>query len=209
MVGADDPPAYAELQVTTNFSFLCGGSHPHELVFAAAEQGLAAIAVADRNTLAGVVRAHLAAKERGLELIVGARLDLQDAPSLLCFPTDRQAYGRLARLLSIGQARAEKGACILYLDDVAGYGEGQIFIALAPSDWDWHEALRLAPRSQAACGPDEATVIAFDADVRTLQQSEKAQGGRCGRELRSRSRSPEKSPCNGTALSCRRASLSR
>ena len=119
MFGGSNTPAYAELQVTTNFSFLRGGSHPHELVVAAAEQGLAAIAVADRNTLAGVVRAHLAAKECGLKLIVGARLDLEDAPSLLCFPTDRQAYGRLARLLSLGQSRAEKGACHLYLDDVA------------------------------------------------------------------------------------------
>ena len=134
MFGADDTKAYAELQVTTNFSFLRGGSHPHELVVAAAAQGLAAIAIADRNTLAGVVRAHLAAKEHGLKLIVGARLDLQDAPSLLCFPTDRQAYGRLARLLSLGQGRAEKGACILYLEDVATHAEGQIFIALAAAE---------------------------------------------------------------------------
>ncbi len=76
-------PQYAELQVTTNFSFLRGGSHGEELVAQAKALGLAAIAVADRNTLAGVVRAHVAAKEVGLRLIVGARLDLQDAPSLL------------------------------------------------------------------------------------------------------------------------------
>ena len=131
------PPRYAELQVTTNFSFLRGASHGEELVAQAHALGLAAIAVTDRNTLSGVVRAHLAAKELGLKLIVGARLDLQDAPSLLCLPRDRQAYGRLSRLLSLGQRRAKKGACTLYLDDVAQHAEGQIFIALAPDDWDW------------------------------------------------------------------------
>ena len=130
-------PGYAELQVTTNFSFLRGGSHPHELVVEAARQGLTALGIADRNTLAGVVRAHLAAKELDLKIIVGARLDLQDAPSLLCFPTDRDAYGRLSRLLSLGQGRADKGECILYLDDVAAHADGQIFIALPPQNWDW------------------------------------------------------------------------
>ncbi|HEY8245930.1 MAG TPA: PHP domain-containing protein, partial [Hyphomicrobium sp.] len=90
-------PRYAELQVTTNFSFLRGASHGEELVAQAHALGLAALAVTDRNTLAGVVRAHLAAKELGLKLIVGARLDLKDAPSVLCLPRDRQAYGRLSR----------------------------------------------------------------------------------------------------------------
>ncbi|MGI9524464.1 MAG: error-prone DNA polymerase [Hyphomicrobiaceae bacterium] len=135
-------PKYAELQVITNFSFLRGGSHPHELIVAAAEKGLSAIAVADRNTLAGAVRAHIAAKEVGIKLIVGARLDLQDAPSLLCFPTDRQAYGRLSRLLSLGQGRAEKGNCHLYLKDVADHREGQIFVVLPSKDWNWHEVLQ-------------------------------------------------------------------
>ena len=131
------PPRYAELQVTTNFSFLRGASHGEELVAQAQALGLVALAVTDRNTLSGVVRAHIAAKELGLKLIVGARLDLMDAPSLLCLPRDRQAYGRLSRLLSLGQMRAKKGACTLYLDDVAQHAEGQIFIALAPDDWDW------------------------------------------------------------------------
>ncbi|MGZ5824080.1 MAG: PHP domain-containing protein, partial [Hyphomicrobium sp.] len=133
-------PRYAELQVTTNFSFLRGASHGEELVAQAKALGLDAIAVTDRNTLAGVVRAHLAAKEVGLRLIIGARLDLQDGPSLLCLPRDRAAYGRLSRLLSLGQMRAEKGQCTLYLDDVASHAEGQIFIALAPDNWDWREA---------------------------------------------------------------------
>jgi error-prone DNA polymerase len=127
-------PRYAELDVTTNFSFLRGGSHPEELVATAKALGLEAIAVTDVNTLAGVVRAHLAAKEvGGIKFIVGVRLDLKDTPSLLAYPRDRAAYGRLCRLLTLGQRRAEKGECILYLDDVAAHAEGLIFIAL-PSD---------------------------------------------------------------------------
>ncbi len=118
---------YAELQVTTNFSFLRGASHGEELVAQAKALGLEAIAIADRNTLAGVVRAHVAAKEAGLRLVIGARLDLEDAPSLLCFPTDRKAYGRLSRLISLGQGRAEKGKCSLFLADVTAHAKGQIF----------------------------------------------------------------------------------
>lgn len=104
---------YAELQVTSNFSFLRGASHAEELVPTAAALGYSAIAVTDRNTLAGVVRMHAAAKDFGLRPIVGTRLDLQDGPSLLCLPTDRAAYGRLCRLLTVGKARAEKGHCTL------------------------------------------------------------------------------------------------
>jgi DNA polymerase III alpha subunit len=116
---------YAELDVTTNFSFLRGGSHAEELVATAKALGLAAIAVTDRNTLAGIVRAHLAAREvGGIKFIVGCRLDLDDAPSLLVYPTDRAAYGRLCRLLTLGQRRAEKGKCTLRLDDVAAHADG-------------------------------------------------------------------------------------
>ena len=123
-------PRYAELDVTTNFTFLRGGSHGEELVKQAAALGHAAIAVADANTLAGVVRAHITAKEAGIQFIVGARLILEDAPSLLAYPTSRAAYGRLCRLLTRGQRRAEKGECILFLKDVADHADGLIFIAL-------------------------------------------------------------------------------
>ncbi|HKZ96207.1 MAG TPA: PHP domain-containing protein, partial [Hyphomicrobiaceae bacterium] len=126
---------YAELEVTTNFTFLNGGSHPEELAATARALGLEAIAVTDRNTLAGIVRAHLAAKEVGIKFIVGVRLDLKDAPSLLAYPTDRAAYGRLCRLLTLGQRRAEKGECTLFLDDVATHAEGLIFVALPPDDF--------------------------------------------------------------------------
>ena len=133
---------YAELDVTTNFSFLRGGSHAEELVATARALGLAAIAVTDRNTLAGVVRAHLAAREvGGIKFIVGARLDLDDAPSLLAYPTDRAAYGRLCRLLTLGQRRAEKGKCTLHLADAAAHAEGLIFIALPSDDFSYSSPL--------------------------------------------------------------------
>ncbi len=127
---------YAELQVTSNFSFLRGASHPEELVAIAAALGLAAIAITDRNSLAGVVRAHVAARQAGIRLVVGARLDLEDGPSLLCFAIDRAAYGRLSRLLTMGRRRAAKGECRLGLADVVAHGDGQIVVALSPADPD-------------------------------------------------------------------------
>ncbi len=96
---------YAELQITTNFSFLEGGSHPHELIVRAAELGLSAVAITDHNSVAGLVRAHLAASELDVKMIVGCRLSFIDgAPDLLCYPQDRAAYGRLCRLLTIGKS---------------------------------------------------------------------------------------------------------
>ena len=125
-------PAYAELQVTTNFSFLRGGSHPEELVMRAAELGYRAIGIADRNTLAGVVRAHSAAKRAGITLLVGARLDLQDGVSLLCFPQDKPAYARLSGLLTLGKRRVEKGDCRLWLRDLPELAGGQCVVVLPP-----------------------------------------------------------------------------
>jgi error-prone DNA polymerase len=127
---------YAELQVTSNFSFLRGASHPEELAATAAALGHRAFAVTDRNSLAGIVRAHKAAKAVGICFIPGCRLDLRDGMSLLCLPTDRAAYGRLARLLTIGKRRAAKGECHLDYADVAAHGAGQIFLALPPDALD-------------------------------------------------------------------------
>jgi len=124
--------AYAELQTTSNFSFLRGAAHPEELATQAAKLGLAAIAITDRNTLAGVVRGHLAAKEAGIRLVVGARLDFMDAPSLICLPTDRAAYGRLSKLITLGRRRAPKGECHLTLADFLAHCDGQIALALPP-----------------------------------------------------------------------------
>ncbi|HEY0522328.1 MAG TPA: PHP domain-containing protein, partial [Stellaceae bacterium] len=123
---------YVELQVTSNYSFLRGASHPWELVGQAAALGHAAAAIADRNTLAGIVRALDASEKAGIRLVVGCRLDLADGRSLLCFPTDRTAYGRLTRLLTIGKRRAGKGECRIDYADVAAHGAGQIVVALPP-----------------------------------------------------------------------------
>ena len=128
---------YAELQVTTNFGFLRGASDPDDLVLTAKALGLSAIGVCDRNSLAGVVRAHAKAKELALKFIPGCRLDFADgSPSLLCYPTDREAYGRLTKLLTVGQMRAAKGECELIWSDLQAYGEGQVLIVVPPKDLD-------------------------------------------------------------------------
>jgi len=100
------------------------------LVVRAHELGLAAIAITDRNTLAGIVRAHGAAKEAELKLMIGARLDFTDAPSLLAYPTDRAAYGRLSQMLTEGKMRARKGECRLHLADLFAAGDGLRLVAL-------------------------------------------------------------------------------
>jgi error-prone DNA polymerase len=128
---------YCELAVTTNFSFLRGASHPEEMVARAAELGLSGIGIADRNSLAGVVRAHVFARENkdkigALRLAIGTRLVFADGtPDLLAYPQDRAAYGRLSRLLTRGNLRGSKGHCILHLDDLADHAEGLQF-ALMP-----------------------------------------------------------------------------
>ena len=115
---------YAELHCRSNFSFLEGASHPDELVNRAAELGLVALAVTDRNSLAGVVRAHVAAKEAGLKLLVGAEITPDDAPPVVLLATDRTAYGRLSTLITHGRRQAEKGECRLSFADVARHAQG-------------------------------------------------------------------------------------
>ncbi|KKB76980.1 DNA polymerase [Devosia soli] len=119
---------YAELQVTSHFSFLRGASSAEELFATASALGIEALAIADRNTVAGIVRAHEAAKTTGVRLIVGCRLDLVDGTSLLVYPTDRPAYGRLCRLLSLGKRRAGKGKCELHWRDVELYAAGLLAV---------------------------------------------------------------------------------
>ena len=119
---------YAELQVTSHFSFLRGASSAEELFTRAAVLGIEALAIVDRNSLAGIVRAHEAAKATGVRLIVGCRLDLADGMSVLVYPTDRPAYSRLCRLLSLGKRRAGKGRCHLDWSDLLAYGEGLIAV---------------------------------------------------------------------------------
>ncbi len=122
--------AYVELAATSNFTFLTGASHPEEWLATAARLGLAGLAITDRNSFAGIVRAHVAAKEAGLRFVVGCRLSFaDDTPDILAWPSDRAAYGRLCRLLTLGNRRAEKGACRLDLADLLAWGEG---VVLAP-----------------------------------------------------------------------------
>ena len=129
---------YAELQVTTNYSFLRSGSHPKELVERAIELGHTAIGITDRNTLAGVVRAFAASCDGNkrnpdkIKLLVGSRLETRDGYSLLAYPTDLDAYKRLSRLLTAGNRRAAKGECDLTFDDLAAHADGILAIVLPP-----------------------------------------------------------------------------
>ncbi|WP_414693348.1 error-prone DNA polymerase [Phenylobacterium sp.] len=133
---------YAELQATTNFSFLRGASHPHELVVGAAALRMEAVGVCDRNTLAGVVRAWSAMQDlrdggSPVRALTGCRLDFVDgSPSLLVYPSDREAYGRLSRLLTLGQRRAEKGECLLNWADFLDHAEGQLVLVVPPERLD-------------------------------------------------------------------------
>ena len=129
--------SYAELAVTTNFSFLRGASHPKDFVNQAAKLNYAAIGIADRNTLAGVVRAYEAWKKLPdpPRLLIGTRLVFRDGtPDILAYPKDRKAYGWLCRLLSVGKLRAQKGECLLDLKDLTDNRRGLLLIVMPPPD---------------------------------------------------------------------------
>ncbi|WP_454888754.1 error-prone DNA polymerase [Sphingobium indicum] len=119
---------YVELQVTSHFSFLRGASSPEQLFSAAALLGHRALGLADWGSVAGVVRGWDAQKATGVRMIAGARVDLTDGRALLLYPTDRSAWSRLTRLLSVGKARGGKGCCLLDWADVANHAEGMIAI---------------------------------------------------------------------------------
>jgi len=138
-------PTYAELVAATNFSFLRGASHPFEMVAQATAAGLAGLGICDRNSLAGVVRAHAAARDLRADypdfrLVVGTRLVFQDGtPDIAAYPTDREAYGRLCALLTRGNRSAPKGQCHLSFPDLLEFAEGQLFIVLV-EDHAWRQA---------------------------------------------------------------------
>lgn len=144
---------YAELQVTSHFSFLRGASSCEELFAQAAMLGTEALAIVDRNSLAGIVRAHEAAKATGVRLVVGCRLDLTDGMSVLVYPTDRLAYARLCRLLSLGKKRGGKAKCHLEWDDLVAYSEEMIAV-LIPDEADDLCAMQL--RKLKECFGDRA-----------------------------------------------------
>lgn len=127
---------YAALQVTSNFTFLRGGSHPEELMETAIALGYKAMAITDHNTLAGIVRAHKTAKGKAIRFIPACRLNLLDGYPLLAYPTNKEAYSRLSALLTKGNLRTEKGQCHLYKSDVYAHAAGMLFIAIPPAVLD-------------------------------------------------------------------------
>lgn len=137
---------YTELQVTTNFTFLRGASHPEEIVEQASRYHYNKIAITDRNTFAGIVRAHAAARTFGIKIIPGCRLDLLDGFSLIALPTNQQAYSQLSNLLTKGNLRAEKGKCHLFKADVYDHGKEIMFILIPSpalnSNYDFDEAFK-------------------------------------------------------------------
>ncbi|TXJ13067.1 MAG: error-prone DNA polymerase [Afipia sp.] len=142
---------YAEIGITTNFSFLRGGSQPQEYVHQASEYRFPAIGIADRNTLAGVVRAYSELENPEVKykprLLIGARLVFaDDTPDILIYPRDRAAYGRLCQLLSRGKLRAEKSECLLRLEDLLDFAEGQLLILTLPHRFESAAALKVLDR---------------------------------------------------------------
>ena len=122
--------AYAEFQVTTNYSFLRGASHPEELFAQAAAYGIAALGVVDHNSVAGIVRCWEAAKTTKIRLVAGCCLTLRDGTILLAYPTDRPAWSRLCRLLTLGKSRTGKGGCDLDWADLQQGGDGLLYILI-------------------------------------------------------------------------------
>jgi len=177
---------YAELAATTNFSFLRGASHPEELVAAAMARGLAGIGIADRNSLAGVVRAHRFEKANRVadfRLAIGARLVFCDgAPDILSFPRDRAAYGRLTRLLTRGNSRAQKGACLLRIGDLLEAAQGQQLIVMAASTFDEKDGAKQAATIYPDLGDaglyDTNHVERSDGASRLLERLREAANGR-------------------------------
>ncbi len=153
-------PAYAELHAISNFTFLRGASHPEELVLRAAQLGYAAIAITDECSLAGVVRAHAAARECGLALIVGAEFGLEEGLRLVLLATDRAAYGRLARLVTRGRRAASKGGYRLAMADLEGDLEGCLALWLPAGEVDGMRAQLAQARWVAEHFPGRAWLAA-------------------------------------------------
>src|SRR6516162_7174727 len=174
------PISYLEFAVASNFSFLRGASHPEELMLQAAHIGLDGIGLCDRNSVAGVVRAHLIKREKELSLAYhpGARLVFADGtPDILAYPRDRPAWGRLCRLLTRGNLRAKKGDCILYLDDLLEHIDGLELIVMERSTRD-SQPVPLTRKTQAA-GEEKA----FHTQLRLVTSNKQNSGAQKKPEL--------------------------
>jgi error-prone DNA polymerase len=151
--GGAGAPDYAEIGITTNFSFLRGGSHPQDYVHQASKLRIPVIGIADHNTLAGVVRAYKELENPKVlykpKLLIGARLIfMDDTPDILVYPTDRAAYGRLCKLLTRGKRIADKGECHLVLADLLEFSEGQLVVLTLPHRFESAGALRVLDQLQ-------------------------------------------------------------
>jgi hypothetical protein len=156
MSGIDTTPDYAEIGITTNFSFLRGGSDPRAYVHRASELGLPVIGIADHNTLAGVVRAWSELDNPAVEykpkLLIGSRIVFIDGtPDIFVYPRDRAAYGRLCQLLTKGKRgndieRIEKGECHLRFDDLLEFAEGQLLILTLPHRFETADVMKVLQR---------------------------------------------------------------
>lgn len=125
---------FYEIGLRSNFSFLDGASHAEELVERALLLEISGLGLADRNTVAGVVRMHAAAKLNGLEFRPGARLVFDDeTPELLAYPINRKGWGNLCRMLSEGNLRSKKGVCTLGEKDLQAWSEDLLLVAMPPS----------------------------------------------------------------------------
>jgi error-prone DNA polymerase len=160
---------YAELQVTSNYSFLHGASHAEELIAAAAELGLSAIGITDLNTVAGAVRMHRATREGGVRLLPGARLRFRDTtPDILCYPRDREGWSKLTRLLTLGKTRVKHGQtgeaakqtnrCFLHYEDLLAFATTHLMIVVPPGRID--TALRNHARRMASDFPGRTYLAA-------------------------------------------------
>jgi error-prone DNA polymerase len=161
-------PAYAELHCLSNFTFLRGASHSEELVKRAAALGYRALALTDECSLAGVVRAHVAAKDVGLPLVIGSEIRLQDGPSLVLLATDREGYGNLSQLITCGRRRTKKGGYSLCRDDLEGGLPGCLVLLAPDGRYDAEHARFVAERfagrawiaAELLQGPDDRARLA-------------------------------------------------
>ena len=146
-------PRQALLGCYSNFSFLLGAAHPHEMVEVAAAMGWDAVGIADVNSLAGIVRAHVAARDAGIRLVVGARLAPVDGPEVIVHPTDRAGYESLSVLLSEANLRGSKASPVLHLADFSRLAASTVLLVMPPRHPDSAHATQLARIRDIAAGP--------------------------------------------------------
>ena len=189
-------PAYAELHCLSNFSFLRGASHPEELVARAHQLGYSALAITDECSLAGVVRAHSAAKECGLPLILGSEIRLADGPQLVLLATEREGYGNLAELISRGRRRGVKGRYVLEAKDLDQGLPGCLALLVPGAVPDVAQTRWVAERfagrawiaAELLCGPDDRARLAALCELGAASSLPLVAAGDVHMHLRSRRR---------------------